>query len=205
MNHYFTDNRHLAQNRKEIAFRFSCFTYRFITDNGVFCKDYVDMGSQVLIETINRKQILGKRILDLGCGYGVIAIVLAKLFPQRDWTLAEINPRSLALADENAKLNDVKARCVHSDVYSEVEGNTFTDIITNPPIRAGKEVVYRMLDGAYEHLEDGGRLWVVIRKQQGAPSAKKRIEERFGNCEILERSKGYYILFAQKLDNLTVD
>ena len=94
---------------------------------------------------------------------------------------------------------------MHSDVYSGVEGNTFTDIVTNPPIRAGKEIVHRMFEEGYEHLEDNGRLWVVIRKQQGASSAKKKIEEVFGNCEILQKSKGYYILFARKLDKLTSD
>ena len=205
MNHYFTDNRHLAQNRKEITFRFSCFTYHFITDNGVFCKDYVDMGSQVLLEAIEKKNELGEKALDLGCGYGVIGIVLAKLHPSMKWMLAEINPRSLELAKENALRNEVQVECVYSDVYSRVKGNPFTDIITNPPIRAGKEVIYRMFDEAYDHLETNGRLWVVIRKQQGAPSAKKHIEDTFGNCEILERSKGYYILFAKKLDKLTVD
>ena len=88
--------------------------------------------------------------------------------------------------------------------YTLNEGNTFTDIVTNPPIRAGKEIVHRMFEEGYEHLEDNGRLWVVIRKQQGASSAKK-IEEVFGNCEILQKSKGYYILFARKLDKLTSD
>ena len=205
MNHYFTDNRHLAQNRKEITFRFSCFTCRFITDNGVFCKDHVDAGSQLLLETIERHGPLGERVLDLGCGYGAIGIVLKKLYPNSAMTMAEINPRSLELAQENAQRNEVEVCCVHSDVYSGVEGNTFTDIVTNPPIRAGKDVVYRMFDEAYAHLETGGRLWAVIRKQQGAPSAKKRIHETFQNCEILARSKGYYILFAQKLDKLTVD
>ena len=88
---------------------------------------------------------------------------------------------------------------MYSDVYSGVEGNTFTDIITNPPIRAGKNVIYRMFDEAYDHLETGGRLWVVIRKQQGAPSAKKQIDETFRQLrDHQQRSKGYYILFAQE-------
>lgn len=205
MNHYFTDNRHLAQNRKEITFRFSCFTCRFITDNGVFCKDYVDYGSQELLKAIEKQREMGSRVLDLGCGYGVIGIVLKKMYPDSRLTLAEINPRSLQLAEENAKLNGAEVECVHSDVYSGVEGNTFTDIVTNPPIRAGKEIVHRMFEEGYEHLEDNGRLWVVIRKQQGASSAKKKIEEVFGNCDILQKSKGYYILFARKLDKLTSD
>ena len=111
MNHYFTDNRHLAQNRKEITFRFSCFTCRFITDNGVFCKDYVDYGSQELLKAIEKQGEMGSRVLDLGCGYGVIGIVLKKMYPDSRLTLAEINPRSLQLAEENAKLNDAEVEC----------------------------------------------------------------------------------------------
>ena len=198
MNHYFTDNRHLAQNRKEITFRFSCFTCRFITDNGVFCKDHVDAGSQLLLETIERHGPLGERVLDLGCGYGAIGIVLKKLYPNSAMTMAEINPRSLELAQENAQRNEVEVRCVHSDVYSGVEGNTFTDIITNPPIRAGKNVIYNIFEEAWNHLADQGTLWVVIRKQQGARSAVTKIKEVFGNCDIIHKEKGYFILKAKK-------
>ena len=198
MNHYFTDNRHLAQNRKEITFRFSCFTCRFITDNGVFCKDHVDAGSQLLLETIERHGPLGERVLDLGCGYGAIGIVLKKLYPNSAMTMAEINPRSLELAQENAQRNEVEVRCVHSDVYSGVEGNTFTDIITNPPIRAGKKVIYAMFEQAFDHLRENGRLWVVIRKQQGAKSAEAKIAQVFGNCEVVRRDKGYLVLCAKK-------
>ena len=205
MNHYFTDNRHLAQNRKEITFRFSCFTCRFITDNGVFCKDHVDAGSQLLLETIERHGPLGERVLDLGCGYGAIGIVLKKLYPNSAMTMAEINPRSLELAQENAQRNEVEVRCVHSDVYSGVEGNTFTDIVTNPPIRAGKKVIYQMFEQAYDHLREGGRLWVVIRKQQGAASAREKIAQVFGSCEIISREKGYLVLLAKKVDKLTGD
>ena len=198
MNHYFTDNRHLAQNRKEITFRFSCFTCHFLTDNGVFCKDHVDAGSQLLLETIERHGPLGERVLDLGCGYGTIGIVLKKLYPNSAMTMAEINPRSLELAQENAQRNEVEVRCVHSDVYSGVEGNTFTDIITNPPIRAGKNVIYNIFEEAWNHLADQGTLWVVIRKQQGARSAVTKIKEVFGNCDIIHKEKGYFILKAKK-------
>ena len=112
MNHYFTDNRHLAQNRKEITFRFSCFTCHFITDNGVFSKDHVDHGSRVLLEAVHASGKLGEAVLDLGCGYGVIGITLKKAYPDSEFTLAEVNPRALELAQENAQRNGAALRCV---------------------------------------------------------------------------------------------
>ena len=163
MNHYFTDNRHLAQNRKEITFRFSCFTCHFLTDNGVFCKDHVDFGTRTLLDAVHASGLLGEEVLDLGCGYGVIGITLKKQYPDSAFTLAEVNPRALELAQENAARNGAEVTCVCSDVYSGVEGNTFTDILTNPPIRAGKKVIYQMFEQAYDHLREGGRPWVVMR------------------------------------------
>ena len=200
MNHYFTDNRHLAQNRKEITFRFSCFTCRFITDNGVFCKDHVDAGSQLLLETIERHGPLGERVLDLGCGYGAIGIVLKKLYPNSAVTMAEINPRSLELAQENAQRNEVEVRCVHSDVYSGVEGNTFTDIVTNPPIRAGKDVVYRMFDEAYAHLETGGRGW-SYENSRGRPVRKNGSTKRFRIARSSQGQRGIIFFLRRNLTN----
>ena len=147
----------------------------------------------------------GKRVLDLGCGYGVIGITLKKQYPDSAFTLAEVNPRALELAQENAARNGAEVTCVCSDVYSGVEGNTFTDILTNPPIRAGKKVIYQMFEQAYDHLREGGRLWVVIRKQQGAASAREKIAQVFGSCEIISREKGYLVLLAKKVDKLTGD
>ena len=205
MNHYFTDNRHLVQNRKEITFRFSCFTCHFLTDNGVFCKDHVDFGTRTLLDAVHASGLLGEEVLDLGCGYGVIGITLKKQYPDSAFTLAEVNPRALELAQENAARNGAEVTCVCSDVYSGVEGNTFTDILTNPPIRAGKKVIYQMFEQAYDHLREGGRLWVVIRKQQGAASAREKIAQVFGSCEIISREKGYLVLLAKKVDKLTGD
>lgn len=204
MNHYFTDNRHLSENRKEISFRFWCFTLSFITDNGVFSKDGVDFGSRVLIETLCEQKELGEQMLDVGCGYGPIGISLKKAFPNSHMTMIDVNPRAVYLAKENAKHNDVEAEILVSNVYEEITGNTFTDIITNPPIRAGKKIIYQIFEEAYPHLVPGGHLWVVIRKAQGALSAKAFIEQIYGNCEIINKEKGYFILKAQKsIDNLT--
>lgn len=197
MSHYFTDNRELAKNRKDLSFRFSCFNLTFVSDNGVFCKDYIDEGSIVLLEVLNKNN-LGKKILDVGCGYGTIGITLKKCFPESEIDMVEINPRAKELAELNAKKNNCNVRIFESDIYSNVSDVDYTDIVTNPPIRAGKKVIYKIFEEAYDHLVDGGNLWIVIRKNHGAQSAKKFIEGIFGNCEILRKDKGYYILKSKK-------
>lgn len=198
MDHYFTDNRHLAENRKEISFRFWCFNYSFITDNGVFSKGGVDFGTNVLLDTIYKHNKLGDAVLDVGCGYGVIGITLKKIYKDKHFEMVDVNPRAVQLAIDNAKKNDVVVDIHESNVYDQVNGNTFTDIITNPPIRAGKKIIYQIFEEAYPHLADNGSLWVVIRKQQGALSAVKKIKEIFNNCDILTKEKGFYILRAKK-------
>ncbi len=197
MNHYFDDNRHLKSNRKEISFRFWCFNYSFVLDNGVFSKDGIDTGSRILLEWVS-KQTLGNRILDLGCGYGTIGIILKKIFPESEFHMVDVNPRALELAKENAKLNDVDVNIYESNIYDQITTDDFSDIITNPPIRAGKAVIYQMFEEAYDHLCEGGRLWVVIRKSHGALSAQKKIAPVFGNCEVVKKDKGFYVLMAKK-------
>lgn len=197
MNHYFDDNTHLKSNRKEISFRFWCFTYSFILDNGVFSKSGIDEGSKVLLDYVS-KQTLGKTVLDLGCGYGTIGIILKKIFLDSKFHMVDVNPRALALAKENAIRNNVDVEIYESNVYDNIKETDFSDIITNPPIRAGKEIIYKMFEDAYKHLCVGGNLWIVIRKSHGALSAKRKVEEVFGNCEIVNKDKGYYILNAKK-------
>ena len=197
MNHYFTDNRHLAQNRKEITFRFSCFNFSFITDNGVFSKEYVDYGSMILLEALEKEK-LGNNLLDVGCGYGTLGIVLKKMNPASKVTMVDVNPRALELAAMNAERNEVEADIRCSDIYENVSEHNFTDIITNPPIRAGKAVIYRIFNEAYEHLEAGGHLYVVIRKQHGALSAQKEIASVFGHCDIIHKDRGYFVLKSKK-------
>lgn len=197
MSHYFTDNRELPQNRKDLSFRFSCFNLSFVSDSGVFCKDKIDEGSIVFLKELY-EQGLHEKILDVGCGYGTLGITLKKCFPDSQIDMVEINPRAKELAEINALQNNCDVRIIESDVYAQIEDCDYSDIVTNPPIRAGKKVIYKIFEEAYDHLRDKGVLWVVIRKNHGAMSALKFIKGIFGNCEVVRKEKGYYILKSQK-------
>ena len=137
------------------------------------------------------------RVLDLGCGYGVIGIVVKAMHPTIQVTGIDINPRAVELAKENAKRNHVEMKTYVGDGLTNIK-QTFDTILTNPPIRAGKSVIYSLFRDSYVHLNEGGKLVVVIRKQQGANSAKQELETIYGNCEIRTKEKGYWILIAKK-------
>ena len=168
---------------------------KFLTDAGVFSKKMIDFGSQVLLSCLSFQQ--GEAVLDVGCGYGSLGLSLVKAQGVHA-TMVDVNTRALDLAQKNAALNQVEAKIFQSNVYDEVEG-CFDHIISNPPIRAGKKVVHEVLSGSFDHLNPGGDLTIVIQKKQGAPSAKAKMEEVFGNCEILKKDKGYYILRSEKV------
>ena len=167
----------------------------FLTDAGVFSKKMIDFGSQVLLSCLSFQQ--GETVLDVGCGYGPLGLSLVKAQGIHA-TMVDVNTRALDLAKKNAALNKVEATIFQSNVYDQVEGS-FDHIISNPPIRAGKKVVHEVLSGSFDHLNPGGDLTIVIQKKQGAPSAKAKMEEVFGNCEILKKDKGYYILRSEKV------
>ena len=167
----------------------------FYTDAGVFSKKMVDYGSQVLLNALDLER--GKNLLDVGCGYGPLGISLAKVQGVQS-TMIDINSRAIDLAKKNAERNGVVAHIFQSNIYENVS-EKFDYIISNPPIRAGKKVVHEIIEGAFDHLNQGGSLTIVIQKKQGAPSAKVKMENVFGNAEIIRKDKGYYILRSEKL------
>ena len=198
MSHYFQDDPNLVSNIKEITFEINGITMKLLTDNGVFSKSNVDEGSYAFLKVLLPLD-LGNTILDLGCGYGTIGLTLAKAHEEARITLADVNPRAVALCERNAGLLNLSPRVtiLQSDIYEKIEG-PYDSIVVNPPIRAGKAVTYRMYEEAIQYLIDGGSLYIVIRKAQGAPSASKYIEQIFGNITLLKRDKGYYIYRATK-------
>ena len=198
MSYYFDQTPSSESNIREISFSLYGQNYRYYTDNGVFSKSRIDEGSYIFLKVLLPLHLDG-RILDLGCGYGPIGLTIAQNSKQARVDLADINSRALALASKSGERLNLNSRVtfLHSDIFEKIEG-PYDSIVVNPPIRAGKVVTYRMYLESKQYLIDGGSLYVVIRKKQGAESAFKYIETVFGNVSLLHKEKGYWIIKATK-------
>ena len=197
MNHYYTENDDLISEPEQFIFNYRGKALTFVSDNGVFSKKMIDYGSRVLLEAISIDSSK-KTLLDVGCGYGTFGIALKSVYPFLEIDMVDVNDRALNLARENLKLNNMSANVYLSNTYDKVE-NKYDLIVTNPPIRAGKEIVTKILVESKKYLNLNGEIWVVIQKKQGAPSAKKNLESVFKKVDIVKRDKGYYILRAINL------
>lgn len=197
MAHYFTNENNLKSEIRTIRYTNGAFSLVFNSDNGVFSKDHLDFGSKLLIETMIKNvdnTDKNKSILDVGCGYGFIGISLAKILNSKV-VMVDINKRAIHLTNMNIKENKVNAQAFESNIYENVKGK-FDVIVSNPPIRAGKNIVLEILERAHEFLNINGELWFVIRKDQGAKSIAKELEKIY-KIEIMEKSKGFYIFRAK--------
>lgn len=195
LNQYFTNNDNIRSERRIIKYNYDSISLSFISDNGVFSKDRIDYGSRLLVDTYlkNKKEI--NNFLDVGCGYGFISILLSKILGVNGVGV-DVNRRALKLAEENAKLNKVNVEFKESNCYENIDGR-YDLIISNPPIRAGKNIVLSILRGASDYLSDNGELWFVIRKDQGAKSVINEISSLY-KIDIVEKSKGFFIIVAKK-------
>ena len=193
--HYYTSAPTSEHEERHFNHVFAGRVLRFQADAGVFSKQHIDPGSELLCKALPGD--LSGRVLDMGCGWGAMTVLTLAKCPACDITMADVNERALALAKENVAANGMRARAILSDGFEHVEGE-FEAVITNPPIRAGKAVIYRMFEDAKAHLVPGGRLYLVIRKQQGAPSALKFLKALYGRAEVIERDGGYWIIACEK-------
>lgn len=195
--HYFTNKPASARDTRLIRERLRGFDLAFWTDAGVFSKGGVDFGTRLLIETMEIPP--EARVLDVGCGYGPVGIVAAKLAARGSALLVDINERAVELAIKNLAQNSVpNAEVRLSDLFERVGDARFDRILTNPPIRAGKAVIHRIFEEAAAKLNPGGELWLVIRKKQGAPSARKKLEELFEEVEDKAKEAGYRVFCCKK-------
>lgn len=196
--HYYAKSPNVKSERKTIAKQLRDQTLSFTTDAGVFSKGSVDFGSTLLVETFEMPAVEGS-VLDIGCGYGPVGLTVASAYPDRQVHMIDVNERAMSLSKENATLNQLhNVRIYENEAFENVPSNEFALVLTNPPIRAGKDVVFSFYEAAYDKLVKGGTLWVVIQKKQGAPSSMKKMESLFGNVSVEAKQKGYYILKSLK-------
>ena len=195
MSQYFDNDNNVKHNKKIIEFYFNDKKYNVYSDNGVFSKDKFDYGTRLLLDSIDISKLSGN-VLDLGCGIGVVGIILGTINKNINIDMIDINDRALSLVRDNLTSNKVKANVFVSDVYSNVN-KKYDYIITNPPSRAGKEVVRKFLLGGYDYLNDNGILYFVMRKDHGVKSMIKELENKY-NVTIINKDKGFFVILLTK-------
>lgn len=195
MSQYFDNDKNIKSEKKLINFNFDNRKFSIYSDNGVFSKDKFDYGTRVLLESIDISSLCGK-VLDLGCGTGVVGIILGTINKNISIDMVDVNERAIELARENIKLNSLDNNIFVSDVFLNVI-DKYDYIITNPPIRAGKEVVRKFLKDAKDYLNDNGFLYFVMRKDHGVKSIIKELEQIY-RVEVVARDKGFYVVKCKK-------
>ena len=195
MGQYFDNDKNIKSERKIIKFNFDNKVFSIYSDNGVFSKDRFDYGTRVLLNSFDIDKLSGN-VLDLGCGLGVVGIILGTFNKGINIDMVDINERAIDLAKNNLVLNNVKANVFVSDIYSNID-NKYDFIITNPPIRAGKNVIRGFLLGSYDYLKDDGILYFVMRKDHGVKSMIKELSVKF-NTSIVNKDKGFYVVLCTK-------
>lgn len=192
--HYYTQSPQSAHNERTVSVSALGNTILCTTDAGTFSRDGLDFGTRALIDAL--PPLFGN-VLDLGCGWGAMGLILAAKYPQAQFSLTDINERAAALAEKNRLDNAIaNARVLTGDGFSNISGK-FDFILTNPPIRAGKSVIYALFKDAFRFLAPGGKFYLVIRKQQGAKSAIAYLETVFPSVAMVEKSGGFWVIKAQ--------
>ena len=192
LEHYFTNNENLKSEIKKLSYAWDNYVFSFLSDNGVFSKERIDYGSRFLLETyLTKHEKIPDSFLDVGCGYGFLGISISKILDVKG-TLIDVNKRAVHLTKRNIDENKVDCETIVSNVYESIT-DKYDLIITNPPIRAGKQILLEILDGSKNYLNPDGECWFVMRKDHGVKTMIKTLEKNY-ICEIVDKSKGFFVV-----------
>ena len=192
--HYFTRKPTSEKVVNEITTYIKNHKFIFRTSSGMFSKERVDKGSELLIENAVIED--GWKVLDLGCGWGSIGIAIKKVFPSTEVTMIDINERAISLAKRNAKINNVKADIKQGNLYENIT-DKFDAIIVNPPMKAGRETCYAIIEKAKERLNENGLLQLVALHNKGGAMLEKKMKEVFGNVETVAKKSGFRVYISK--------
>jgi 16S rRNA (guanine1207-N2)-methyltransferase len=196
--HYYSAQPTSGHNLTEFEIELRGVCLKMTSDAGVFSKNHLDTGTKILIKALPIDPDI-HNVLDLGCGYGPIGLIMAKLLPQAEVYMSDINERAVELTRRNAAQNGIANVIIKAgEGFSAFPEPKFDLIVTNPPIRAGKQVIYPLVDDAYQALNPKGRFAAVIMTKQGAKSLEKKMAEVFGNVSEWEKESGYRVVASQK-------
>lgn len=193
MAHYFENDPNLKDEKGSYQVRWQEGTFTILTNSGIFSRDGLDTGTRVLLDAIAASDEAPKRILDFGCGTGVAGVLLHSLYPQAEIMGIDVSERAADIARENYGKAGIHGEVLVQDGLKGKDG-LFDLIALNPPIRTGKETIYRLFQEASEHLTENGSLWIVIRKQHGAASAQKYLQSLDLDVNRVARDLGFWVL-----------
>ena len=196
--HYYTKKQKSEFRPAKVKIRVLGMEFEIYTAGGVFSPKKLDLGTRRLIESVIIKK--GWKIMDFGCGYGVVGISIKKKYPGVDVVMSDVNERAAKLAKMNIKLNNIDAEVLQSDMFKnkELDAMRFNTVLLNPPQTAGKKVCFSMIEQAEEHLMKGGLLQLVARSQKGGKHLSKKMEEVFGNVHVIAKKSGYWVYVSEK-------
>jgi 16S rRNA G1207 methylase RsmC len=193
--HYFSERPVSPERRGLVRARLRGLDMEFVTSSGVFSYRRVDRGTRLLVESMVLPE--EGRVLDLGCGYGVVGVVAGRVAPGLEVWMTDINERAVSLAGLNLERNGVEGVVRQGDLYEPVEGMRFGAVLSNPPISAGlRRVVGGLVEGAVDHLDAGGSLQLVVQSSKGGRALASMMEDAFGGVEVLARGGGYRVLMS---------
>lgn len=196
MDHYFTNSSEVASQSRQFVVRVRGVELQLESEAGVFSKRGLDFGTRLLIEAVTLPE--SGLAVDLGCGYGPVASALGRVYPHSRWLMLDVNARAVEVARRNVRQLGERATALVSDGFSEAGSVRADAILLNPPIRAGKSVIYRLFEESLAHLNPDGALWIVIQKKQGAPSARTELERLFPVVTDVTRAGGYHVFRAAR-------
>lgn len=193
MAHYFTNEENLKSEIEKVIAEINGIPFYFYTDNGVFSKGELDFGTELLLKNFKYDNPSNKTLLDIGCGCGPIGIYASHLGFAVD--MSDVNKRAIHLSKMSLKEQGLNANVFESDAYKNIT-NKYDYIVSNPPIRVGKEKLYEIVMNAKDHLKEGGSLWIVVRKHQGAESMLRDMKNVYKTVEVIAKKKGFFIIKA---------